>query len=483
MGNFNCCCNKKTKELNNVEKKKKPIKLVANDFEESCIIQYNPKYNDGKDMKSSNENAILSDFFTSHIGNDNENVVKLIQSTLKTPINLDIFGLIPNEEQVLTLLSSNKQEYKFNVISLLGSGSFGKVYLVRYQENKEVYAMKVVDKKMVKTLNSKTSTMRERFILEKINSPFIVKLEFAFQSKDSLFFITEFGQGGELFYHLMINKYFTEERTKLYIAEIILALEAIHNSNCIYRDLKPDNILIDKNGNIKLTDFGLSKISLEKVDDKSNSIVGTPGYFAPEVLFNPNYDNRVDFWSLGVIMFQMLEGEHPYESIRNVNPTKRNQEKVKGVMVNKPIFKRDITPDAKDLCYLLLSYNPEDRPINTNALKSHQYFSYLNEETLEPFDWCKVINKEYIPQFVPALKNDVDTKYFHRFYTEQATDSLIFRENNKNKLKQTIETSDSLKEENFSTSMPKLTDNRSSGANDYKNFTYVNSCLESATIK
>ena len=203
MGNINCCCNKNTKELSNHEKKKKPVRLIPNDFEESCIIQHNTQ---DKSLKKEfnnkdKDNIDLINFFASHIGEDNENLIKLIESTLKSPINLDIFGLAPQEEQVLTLLSSNKKEYKFSVISLLGSGSFGKVYLVKYHQNKEVYAMKVIDKKMVKALNSKTSTMRERLILEKINSPFIVKLEFAFQSKDSLFFITEFGQGGELFYH------------------------------------------------------------------------------------------------------------------------------------------------------------------------------------------------------------------------------------------------------------------------------------------
>ena len=361
--------------------------------------------------------------------------VSIHKSTLKTSVNFDIFGLKKTDQNLITLVTKSKKEFKFNVLTLLGSGSFGKVYLTRCLESKRIYAMKVIEKKMIKEYDFIIQTMRERQLLEKISSPFIVKLEYAFQSSQHLFFLTEFGQGGELYYHLILEKTFNEDKIRHYIAEIILALEALHNKKCFYRDLKPENILIDSQGHIKLTDFGLSKINntnsgIEEKKEKSNSIVGTQGYFAPEILLNGNYDHRVDFWSLGVIMFQMLEGVHPFENLRKINPSKKQKEKFKEILNLKPVFNSGCSIEAKSLCSKLLEHNPNDRYYSVKEIKKHSFFKKIRiiDNIYEDLDWIKMYNKNYTPQFIPRLNGDDDTRYFHRFYTDQSPDSLVYKE-------------------------------------------------------
>lgn len=444
----NSCCNKKThklKEVNNISERNRDI------LTDSRGNQLKFKQDDFEELLK-----------------NKMNIIDMYNSTIKTPVNFDIFGLNKLKEEELTIVTSHKKEYKFNVISLLGSGSFGKVYLVRFQENNTVYAMKVIEKHTIKIRDCQDQTMRERFLLEKINSPFVVKLEFAFQSKENLFLITEFGQGGELYYHMMINKCFEERRVQQYMSELVLALEALHNNGCVYRDLKPDNILIDKDGHIKITDFGLSKIDLK--NEKSFSIVGTAGYFAPEILFKPHYDHRVDYWSLGVIMYEMIEGCHPFEYLKKINPNKKNQQKLNQLVDQKPVFTDKFSQEAKDLCSYLLCFDAEQRPKISNDIKKHPFFKYYDLENNELFDWDKALNKQYIPNFVPELRDSVDTRYFHRFYTEQNTESLIFKENNKNK--DSIGNLDSIQEDK-SMSNNKIQDQ----SNDYYDFTYINSVI------
>ena len=134
--------------------------------------------------------------------------------------------------------------------------------------------------------------------MEKVNSPYIVALHYAFQNPDRLYFIMDFCNGGELFYHLRKEIRFSEKRTKFYAAEITLALEALHKAGIIYRDLKPENVLLDQDGHIKITDFGLSKQGLEKVGKKAFTFCGTPEYLAPEIIKRTGHEKSVDWWSL-----------------------------------------------------------------------------------------------------------------------------------------------------------------------------------------
>ena len=169
----------------------------------------------------------------------------------------DVEKVIYNDDNPLgiKLKAEDFEKYK-----LLGKGSFGDVFLVKFKSNNQYYAMKILDKKTVVSYNQEEHTKSERDLMVKVNCPFIIDIKFAFQDKQNLYLLTEFMQGGELFFHLYREKRFNNEKAKFYAIEIILAIEFLHKKNMMYRDLKPENVLIDKKGHIKLTDFGLSKI-------------------------------------------------------------------------------------------------------------------------------------------------------------------------------------------------------------------------------
>ena len=225
-----------------------------------------------------------------------------------------------------------------------------------------------------------------------------MKLNYAFQTKKSLYFITQFMQGGDLNYHIYNEKntYFSEAKTKFYAAEIILGLNYLHSNNCIYRDLKPENVLIDKNGHIKLTDFGLSKIC-KVFPCKTKSLCGTPEYLAPEILFEKDYGIEVDWWSLGVIIYEMLSGYLPFKILPDEKITK-NVYKTKIKIFN------HFSLAAKDLVTKLLEYNPKKR-IGYHQIINHPFFKDIK--------WDKIEKKEIIPPFLPDITNDNYFKYFN----------------------------------------------------------------------
>jgi ribosomal protein S6 kinase beta len=183
------------------------------------------------------------------------------------------------------------------------------VFLVRKKATRKLYAMKVL-RKATLTIHTKTKehTKNERSILELVQHPFIVKLWFAFQTSTKLYLILGYAQGGELFSHLASERMFSEDVAAFYIGEILLALDHLHSLGIIYRDLKPENVLLNSDGHILLTDFGLSKVALS-----TKTICGTVEFTAPEVLSGQsNYGNGVDHWSLGIMLFDMLTGSPPF---------------------------------------------------------------------------------------------------------------------------------------------------------------------------
>lgn len=234
----------------------------------------------------------------------------------------------------------------FIIEKVLGKGAFGKVFLVTKKDTGQVYAMKSLRKDMIEQRNQKVHTKTERQILGEVNSPFIVQLRFAFQTPEKLYMVMDFINGGELFFHLRRCSKFTEDRTLFYAAEILESLEYLHMQGIIYRDLKPENVLLDSEGHVKLTDFGLSKkfFSGEK---KAYSFCGTPEYLAPEILKGIGHDHAVDFWSLGALIYEMLAGAPPFYS-RNRDVMFRN-------MLSKPVeMKSHFSAQAVDLLRSLL---------------------------------------------------------------------------------------------------------------------------------
>ncbi|GMG55530.1 unnamed protein product [Ambrosiozyma monospora] len=201
----------------------------------------------------------------------------------------------------------------FEILKMLGKGTFGRVFQVKKFDTGRVYAMKVLSKKLIWNKKEVAHTLGERNILARsTDSPFIVGLKFSFQTLSDLYLVTDYMSGGEMFFQLQKAGRFSEPRAKFYIAELILALEHLHDNDVVYRDLKPENILLDANGHIALCDFGLSKADL-KPKDTTNTFCGTTEYLAPEVLLDETgYTKMVDFWSLGVLIFEMCCGWSPF---------------------------------------------------------------------------------------------------------------------------------------------------------------------------
>ena len=323
-----------------------------------------------------------------------------------------------NSEKAEPFLSSNEegsQEFTtkvvrgdFDEMKVLGKGSFGKVLLVRYKKNQKLYAMKILKKAVIMKNNEEIHTKTERKILAKINHPFIVSLYFAFQDEKKLYLITEFMQGGELFYHLHRERFFSNERTQFYAAEIVLALDHLHKNNCIYRDLKPENVLLDKDGHIKLADFGLSKIMLEKNKAKAFTLCGTPDYLAPEILEDKGYDKTVDWWSLGALIYEMLVGYSPFKMKKG---EQLNIEKYKAPV---PLHNH-FTPEAKMIITDLLVVEPSKRlgygSNGTENIKKHPFFKDIN--------WEELYNKKVEPEFVPKIFNELDLGNFDKFFTNE----------------------------------------------------------------
>ena len=310
----------------------------------------------------------------------------------------------------------------FELLKLLGRGSFGEVLLVRLKANKKLYAMKVLDKKMLKQRKQQIHTKTERDLMVKINCPFIVNIKSAFQDETKLYIVSEFLQGGDLFFHLHEKRYtvFPEIKARFYIMELVIALDFLHQNNMIYRDLKPENILLDSQGHVKLTDFGLSKI-FENEDDKAYTVCGTPQYLAPEILLRKGYDKAVDWWSLGCVLYEMLYGRLPFK-------LKKGQKISLNIYKEEIAFDKKISEEAKDLIINLLIFDPKSRlgsgVDGGEKIKNHNFFKGVN--------WKDVWDRKLEPPFVPNLKSDQDLKYFDSSFTDESVGSLL----GKNSLKE-----------------------------------------------
>ncbi|XP_061855465.1 LOW QUALITY PROTEIN: ribosomal protein S6 kinase alpha-3 [Colius striatus] len=297
---------------------------------------------------------------------------------------------------------------QFELLKVLGQGSFGKVFLVKKisgSDARQLYAMKVLKKATLK-VRDRVRTKMERDILVEVNHPFIVKLHYGdFQTEGKLYLILDFLRGGDLFTRLSKEVMFTEDDVKFYLAELALALDHLHSLGIIYRDLKPENILLDEEGHIKLTDFGLSKESIDH-EKKAYSFCGTVEYMAPEVVNRRGHTQSADWWSFGVLMFEMLTGTLPFQG-------KDRKETMTMILKAKLGMPQFLSPEAQSLLRMLFKRNPANRlgagPDGVEEIKRHAFFSKI--------DWNKLYRREIHPPFKPATGRPEDTFYFDPEFT------------------------------------------------------------------
>ncbi|KAG2777148.1 hypothetical protein JG687_00007402 [Phytophthora cactorum] len=306
----------------------------------------------------------------------------------------------------------------FQLLSVIGQGAFGKVLLVRHSTTGKVHAMKIISKQFVIDMDSVHYMKTERDVMTKIRHPFVIGLNYAFQTESKVYLVMEYQSGGELFSYLKEEGTFTEDATRFYLAEMILALEHLHGHGIIHRDLKPENVLISAEGHIKLTDFGLAKEYVE--GQELLTVCGTKEYMAPEMLLGKGYDSAVDWWSLGALAYEMLTGNPPF---RSKNPADLH----KKILSAKTQLPRWLSVEAHSLIKSLLERNVSKRlgggkssmfvVKGVQALKRHPFFKSV--------DWEKMETLRVPPPMVPSVSDEADTSNFDKKFTDMSASDLL----------------------------------------------------------
>ncbi|ESO01970.1 hypothetical protein HELRODRAFT_65617 [Helobdella robusta] len=298
----------------------------------------------------------------------------------------------------------------FEGLKTIGTGSFGTVKVGKLKSTGEVFAIKILGKHRIMRANQVQHTISEKRILRSMDFPFIVKAFHHFSDNANLYMVMEYCPGGELFKLIQRYNFFSETMAKFYGAQVVMAFEFLHEVGVIYRDLKPENILIDAQGYIKLVDFGLAK----ETRASTHTMCGTPDYLAPEMLQGKSYDKSVDWWALGVLLFEMVAGYIPYYA-------ETNTESYAKILTKKVFIPVKFSKELGDLVRHLLKKDPKCRlgcTINgAKTVKMHSWFDDVS--------WLKILEKKVIPPYVPVLKSDMDTSNFDP-YEDVEIDSAPF---------------------------------------------------------
>jgi len=296
-------------------------------------------------------------------------------------------------------------------VGTLGKGSFGFVTLVKHPQTKETYALKGVSKVQIAQMKQQEHILSEKNAMCRFNSSFLVKLFATYKDNDAIYFLLEPCLGGELFTLLRSRTCFNESTAMFYAGCVVLAFEYMHSSNTLYRDLKPENLLVDKDGYIKVTDFGFAKV----VHDRTWTLCGTPDYLAPEVVSSQGHGKGVDWWTLGVLIYEMLAGYPPFF---DEDPMRTYGKIVHGQFS----FPKHFSVNARDLITKLLKPKATQRlgVINggVNLIKSHPWFATL--------DWAKLAKKELKAPIILPIKSAEDLSNFDD-YGEEAKQHVFPR--------------------------------------------------------
>ena len=309
--------------------------------------------------------------------------------------------------------SLHKSDFKF--LYVIGKGGFGRVWKIQSKKTKTKYALKetskvrIIDKKSEKSINS------EREFLSKLNHPFIVNMHYAFQDKDHLYLVMDLLNGGDLRFHISRYRKFSEEQTRFFIANMIYALEYIHENNVIHRDIKPENLVLEDKGYCRITDFGIAK---ENMPDNSSETSGTPGYMAPEVMKSRNHSFPVDFFAIGVIGYEFMTGTRPYVG--------KNRKEIKEQMLSKPavINEENIikgwSQESADFINKLLERKESKRlgyKGGAKELMKHPWLKY--------YPWEELKSKTLLAPFIPDPKDNYDKNYCESI--EKITEETRYR--------------------------------------------------------
>ena len=386
------------------------IKIIENKEKTLSKSKYNNQNRNNKNKKKENpKSKEISD--NNNINNCNISKIscgpQIINNNILDPINqTNIIDqtLADNIHAQLNLNSIEEERISpssFICLAQLGKGSFGEVYLVQKINTQEKFAMKVLRKERIIGQNLLKYAIAERNVLSLSNHPFIVKLNFAFQTSSKLFLILEYCPNGDLAKHLLFEKRFPEERAKFYICEVLLALENLHKRDIIFRDLKPDNVVLDEEGHCKLTDFGLSKEGVNE-NQYAQSFCGSIAYLAPEMLKKQGHGKAVDWYLLGVLFYEMLVGITPFF-------TTRKEDIFHNIEYGELKIPEFISEGAASLLRGLLQKDPNKRLggsiKDAQEIKEHPYFKDV--------DWDSVYNKKIPPPPVNIFTNKIMHVY-HR---------------------------------------------------------------------
>lgn len=338
--------------------------------------------------------------------------------------------IVENSESESVLLSSNSNEEinrwvtvikgsteplpslsmdLFDIVSVIGRGFYGKVMLCKKKDTGEIFAIKSIRKSRLIETGKTKSIITERNIMMRAHHPFIVNLCFAFQTESKFYFGMEYVPGGELFYHMERLQQIQIDDARLYVAEIGLALDYLHSLGIIYRDLKPENVILDRNGHVKITDFGLSK-ETDSTDETASTFCGTAEYLAPELVLQVPYSYPVDIWALGILTYEMILGTTPFYH-------ENNSRMLSKIVSNDPEFPPGLDIRIVDFIQKMLTKDQHKRP-KFSEMMSHPFF--------EGFDWDGIYKREYRPNFIPQIKDILIANNFDKDFTnELPADSYV----------------------------------------------------------
>ncbi|XP_030761575.1 putative protein kinase C delta type homolog isoform X5 [Sitophilus oryzae] len=296
----------------------------------------------------------------------------------------------------------------FNFLKVLGKGSFGKVLLAELKGTEYYYAVKCLKKDVVLEDDDVECTLIERKVLALgTKHPYLCHLLCTFQTESHLFFVMEYLNGGDLMFHIQAERRFSEARARFYGAEIVSGLKFLHNKGIVYRDLKLDNILLDFDGHVRIADFGMCKLQIF-LDRMADTFCGTPDYMAPEIIKGQHYNQCVDWWSFGVLLYEMLLGQSPFSGCDE-------DELFWSICNEKPVIPRFLSADANSVLTQFLEKDANKRLGNRFSphgdIQDHPFF--------QPIDWPALEARKLEPPFRPNLQHPLDTQYFDKTFTTE----------------------------------------------------------------